>query len=146
MNAVLFFKKQVEMRKLTLQSLLVKTWSTNKFHQTNQLNRAGNILVTIRADLPDSQEIINPVKDRRTERTKNIPCPSAHPRIGHRGEYPLPHRGGRKGGISFREKACSVERGSNRNPFLFLRVSRVLPAPANHLIPFPFPNASRATY
>ena len=118
--------------------MLVKTWSTNKFHQTNQLNRAGNILVTIRADLQDSREIIYPVKDRRTERTKNIPCPSAHPRIGHRGEYSLPHRGGRKGGISFREKVCSVERGQQQESFSILACFPCFTCARQPLNPFPF--------
>ena len=35
----------------------------------------------------DSCEIIYPV---RTERTKTIPCPAAHPCIGHIREYPPP--------------------------------------------------------
>ena len=43
MNAALF-NWHLQLRKFTLQSMLLKTWSTNKFHQTNQLNFAGNTL------------------------------------------------------------------------------------------------------
>ena len=37
--------------------------------------------------MTDSHEIIYPVYDREVK--KNIPCPAAHPRVGHIGKYSL---------------------------------------------------------
>ena len=49
----------------------------NKTHQANHINRAGNTLFTIGTD---SHKIIYSVWDRED---KTIPCPGAHPRLGH---------------------------------------------------------------
>ena len=43
---------------LVLKTLRLYTWSTNKFHTANQIDRAGNTLFIIRTD---SREIIYPV-------------------------------------------------------------------------------------
>ena len=43
---------------LVLKPLRLYTWSTNKFHPVNQIDRAGNTLFIIRTD---SREIIYPV-------------------------------------------------------------------------------------
>ena len=43
---------------LVLKPLRLYTWSTNKFHTANQIDRAGNTLFMIRTD---SREIIYPV-------------------------------------------------------------------------------------
>ena len=45
---------QLQLSKFTLKSLLVYTWRTNKSHQENQINRAGNtmfIITLIRTDV-----------------------------------------------------------------------------------------------
>ena len=50
MNTVLFnFKAsywQSQESKFTLYPLLLRTWRTNKIHLVNQINRAGNNLLT----------------------------------------------------------------------------------------------------
>ena len=82
---------QLQLSKFTLKSLLLYTWRTNKSHQANQINRAGNtlfIITLIRTDV-DWLKILYPVF--RIERAKTIPCPAAHPRIDHIiRDYPLP--------------------------------------------------------
>ena len=88
---------QLQLSKFTLKSLLLYTWRTNKSHQANQINRAGNtlfIITLIRTDV-DWLKILYPVF--RIERAKTIPCPAAHPRIDHIiRDYPLlPPTGGR---------------------------------------------------
>ena len=80
---------QLQLSKFTLKSLLLYTWRTNKSHQANQINRAGNtlfIITLIRTD-DDWRKILYPVF--RIERAKTIPCPAAHPRIDHLRDYPL---------------------------------------------------------
>ena len=61
---------------------ILYTWSINKFHLADQINRAGNTLL---ADLPD---IIYPVWDRLTQNYINHALSTAlHPCIGHIREY-----------------------------------------------------------
>ena len=55
-----------------------------QFSSSNEINGAGNTLFKIRKD---SLEIVYSLF--RTERTKTIPCPPAHPCIGHKGLHPL---------------------------------------------------------
>ena len=81
---------QLQLSKFTLKSLLLYTWRTNKSHQANQINRAGNtlfIITLIKTDV-DWLKILYPVF--RTERAKTVPCPAAHPRIDHIRDYPSP--------------------------------------------------------
>ena len=46
---------------LVLKPLRLYTWSTNKFHPANQIDRASNTLFMIRTDL---REIVYPVSKR----------------------------------------------------------------------------------
>ena len=55
-----------------------------QFSSSNEINGAANTLFKIRKD---SLEIIYSLF--RTKRRKTIPCPAAHPRIGHKGVHPL---------------------------------------------------------
>ena len=118
MNAALF-NWHLQLRKFTLQSLLLKIWSTNKFHHINQLNFAGNTLFyTFRTE---SQEILKhfhpvPVISSgpplrypmfRTERTKTLPV-----YIGHIREYPPlpPDQNVRQSGLYSELKATQSSR------------------------------------
>ena len=58
---------------ITMYSLLLYTWSTNKIPGANPINHVGN------AQLTDSYEIIYPVLDRLTRNYINISC------LGQRG-------------------------------------------------------------
>ena len=49
----------------------------NKFHLENQINHVGNTLSKIMTDSPKIYTLF------RTERTKTIPRPAAHPHMGH---------------------------------------------------------------
>ena len=60
--------------------MLLHTWSTNKIHVANQINRSGNTL------LIDWHTVI------RTEKSKTIPGPAAHPRKNHYRGLPSPPR------------------------------------------------------
>ena len=69
--------------------MLFYTWSTNKFHQANQINSAGNTLFKIRTE---SHKIIYPVYDREVN---THTWPAAHFSKGHirrQSPSPLPHR------------------------------------------------------
>lgn len=81
---------QLQLSKFTLKSLLLYTWRTNKSHQENQINRAGNtlfIITLIRTDVV-WRKILYP--GFRIERAKTIPWPAAQPRIDYLRDYPLP--------------------------------------------------------
>ena len=61
---------------------ILYTWSINKFHLADQINRAGNALLT---DLPD---IIYPVEDRLAQNYINHALSTTlHPCIRHIREY-----------------------------------------------------------
>ena len=98
MNAVLFLSHllAIAIEKINVRvRLLLKTWSTNKFHQTNKVHRSGNTLFLF-IILIDSPKVIYPVYERVDKRgQKPYPVP-----LGHIREQPRRGRRVRRGASS----------------------------------------------
>ena len=61
------------------------TWDTNKFHPVyNKDRRTRNCIPFLGQTRAKLYSLFG------IERSKTIPCPTAHPRIGHIREYPPP--------------------------------------------------------